>query len=205
MATQIDHLPHHSHLPEFTGVSSSTGLINPRLTNSLGDVIRRRRKQLEMSQHDLATAVGLEFFDIKQIERGADEPTLATRRAIALALELSPYDLDGLPITDAPPAARRRPDAHVVTDRVVVSPAPRLQTWFHVIVSHGEKHLKRDLNEAMRAIENAGYLLGAQHVMTGDGRYFTTVLRYQATVDLFPDDELPDPETDIPSRWERPD
>lgn len=194
-------------LPVFTGATSATGLINPRLSNSLGDVMRRRRKQLDMSQHDLAEAVGLGPWLIKQIERGADEPTIAMRRAIAVALHLDADDLRGLPMTDTPPAARPRPNA----DRIFAASAPRrqeeppvfhgLHTFFHVVVSEGEGELRRDLAAAMRTIEQAPvseddrflrpYLETAQHLMTGDGRWFTSVLRYQALADLFPATDEP--------------
>ncbi len=182
-------------------------LINPRLSNAFGDVIRRRRMKLNLTQDQVGTMVGLDFWAIKQFERGLQTPTPATRHAIAVALGLDEDALRRLPIESTQtPATTRRPDAARLfgTEAPPADQAGGMRTFVLVLSSHGETMLMRDLNEAATAIDQApSAVIHATETITHDGEWFTTTVRYRAFVNLFPDAacDLPDPTAFVEPDW----
>ena len=64
-----------------------------RLEDAFGSVIEKRRRELQMSQEDLAFAAGLHRTTISLLERGVKSPTLSTLCHLALALGLAPSRL----------------------------------------------------------------------------------------------------------------
>lgn len=54
----------------------------------LGARIRKRRLQLGMTLHDVASASGLTKSFVSQVERGRNSPSISTLRSIAAALEV---------------------------------------------------------------------------------------------------------------------
>lgn len=141
-------------------------------TATLGDVVRRRRREHGLDQDELGQRVGLDFWTIKQIERGNDVPTGATLRALAQTLDLDVDVLLEAPITETPAAALPRPETtfsvtprpvtdfgprHGLTDRViderpVTIPAPvRLRTH---LVRGPLSLLEEKVNAALLRIES---------------------------------------------------
>lgn len=187
-------------------VTSVDQLIKPRLSNAFGDIVRRQRMNLGFSQHDVAERADLTPWEVKQIERGREAPTLMQRRSLAAALGLDDDALRRLPVEDVPVGARRR-DVDLVFDTSGVAEtlggkpvAPcgpsALRNFALVLSSHGETALMRDLNEAVAVIDGRyGATVEATETITHDGEWFTTILRYRSPIDLFPDAaaDLPDP------------
>jgi creatinine amidohydrolase len=80
-----------------------------------GDVIRRRRTSLGLSQNGLAEQVCLDKRQIRRYEAGESQPTLASAKALAHALRISIAELAGCePHPDQGPATGGRVD--YVTD-----------------------------------------------------------------------------------------
>lgn len=59
------------------------------------EVIRQRRGELDMSQSDLATLVGVDRRQIRRYESGDAQPTLGVAKSIARALRISIDELAG--------------------------------------------------------------------------------------------------------------
>ena len=57
-------------------------------TFGLGDIVAKRRTELNLSQIQLAKSTGVSQADISRIERGKGNPTLDTLRKIFAALQL---------------------------------------------------------------------------------------------------------------------
>ena len=69
-------------------------MIDPFANNlRLGERIRQRRQELNLSLRDLGTQTGLSATYLSGLERGANNPTLATIRRIANALQIAIYRL----------------------------------------------------------------------------------------------------------------
>jgi len=62
--------------------------MNNSLSQKLGTFIRDKRKQIKWSQEDLAFRSDLSTNYIRKIEKGIVNPSLATLRKIARALDL---------------------------------------------------------------------------------------------------------------------
>jgi transcriptional regulator with XRE-family HTH domain len=63
----------------------------------LGEVIRRRRDELGMSQAELARAANVDARQIRRYEAGEQQPLFTVAVAIAEALRLPISELAGLP------------------------------------------------------------------------------------------------------------
>jgi transcriptional regulator with XRE-family HTH domain len=63
----------------------------------MGEVIRRRRAELGMSQADLAAKVGIDKRQIRRYEAGEQQPVLSLAVTIADALEITVSELAGIP------------------------------------------------------------------------------------------------------------
>jgi transcriptional regulator with XRE-family HTH domain len=63
----------------------------------MGEVIRQRRRDLGMSQSDLAQAAGVDARQIRRYETGDQQPLLTVAMAIADALQISVTELAGRP------------------------------------------------------------------------------------------------------------
>lgn len=70
-----------------------------RLSFGLGETLAQRRRELQLSQTDLARVADVPQAEISRIERGKGNPTLATIGKLLAALCLS---LDVQPIHPAP-------------------------------------------------------------------------------------------------------
>lgn len=64
---------------------------------NVGEVIRRRRTELGLSQAQLAAAAGIDQRQIRRYESGKQQPLLSVAVAIAKALRISVGELAGLP------------------------------------------------------------------------------------------------------------
>jgi transcriptional regulator with XRE-family HTH domain len=63
----------------------------------VGEVIKRRRAELGMSQAELAAAAGVDQRQIRRYESGQQQPLLSVAVAIAEALKISVGELAGIP------------------------------------------------------------------------------------------------------------
>jgi transcriptional regulator with XRE-family HTH domain len=61
----------------------------------LGEVLRERRKQIGLSQADLAEAAGIHLRQIRRYESGEQQPVLSVAVLLADALGLTMNDLTG--------------------------------------------------------------------------------------------------------------
>lgn len=64
-------------------------------TMELHEILRQRRAELNMSQAELATKVGVDKRQIRRYESGDTQPTLPIARAIAAALDMTIDELAG--------------------------------------------------------------------------------------------------------------
>lgn len=80
------------------------------ISQNLGLNIRTRRKELAISQEDLARRCNIDRSYMGQIERGTANPSLAVIAAIAFALMVSTSELlrEYASITVNPPRKRRK-------------------------------------------------------------------------------------------------
>lgn len=69
-------------------VRDDHSIIETRATESVGERIRRRRKELGLKQNELATAAGVNQGYVSQIERDQVTPRPRTIDALAIALDL---------------------------------------------------------------------------------------------------------------------
>jgi transcriptional regulator with XRE-family HTH domain len=63
----------------------------------LGEIIRRRRQELGLSQAELASATGVHLRQIRRYESGEQQPVLPVAVRLAAALGVSVNELAGLP------------------------------------------------------------------------------------------------------------
>jgi transcriptional regulator with XRE-family HTH domain len=63
----------------------------------IGEVLKRRRAELGMSQGELAAAAGVDARQIRRYEAGEQQPVLSVAVAIADALQISVGELAGIP------------------------------------------------------------------------------------------------------------
>ncbi len=61
----------------------------------LGNNIKTARKRLKITQKELATRLGIAEITIRKYENGDREPNLETIEKLAIALEVTPYELLG--------------------------------------------------------------------------------------------------------------
>ena len=64
-----------------------------RWARAVGDAVRSRRGELQLSQERLGYAAKLDRTYISGVERGVKNPTIQTLRKLALALECRPSEL----------------------------------------------------------------------------------------------------------------
>lgn len=76
-------------------------MIQNRAEESLGQRVRRRRKELGMSQVELSTSAGINQGFLSEIERGRRRPSKNTLNALAVALDLPQAVLVGAGTGDA--------------------------------------------------------------------------------------------------------
>ena len=79
---------HGSDLEKFSKVFRQQIKSEYTLTFGLGELVSKRREELEISQTTLATATGIPQADISRIECGKANPTLNTLEKILDALNL---------------------------------------------------------------------------------------------------------------------
>ena len=84
-------------LSKFTGREPQSIM---SITEHFGRTVRERRKELKMSQEDLAHVAGINRSHIGQIERGLKSASLTTIGRIAKALNCSPALLLDCPAPD---------------------------------------------------------------------------------------------------------
>lgn len=58
-----------------------------------GDVLRRHRTRLQVSQEELAFRAGVDRTFVSRIERGIRQPTITTLIGLGIALEMSAAEL----------------------------------------------------------------------------------------------------------------
>ena len=63
------------------------------LRSHLGDVVSETRRNLRLSQEELAFEAGVHRTSVSHIERGIKSPTVDTLSKIAFALAVAPSDL----------------------------------------------------------------------------------------------------------------
>lgn len=64
-----------------------------KLEMAFGVVLRRYRKEISLSQEQLAHNANLDRTYISLMERGLRKPTITTIFVLAIALNIQPYDL----------------------------------------------------------------------------------------------------------------
>lgn len=80
--------PKGSDLARFSGALRKQLREEYELTFGLGELLSKRRQELEMSQADLAQETGIPQADISRIECGRANPTLKTVEKLLSALNL---------------------------------------------------------------------------------------------------------------------
>jgi len=75
--------------------------VQDEVDTGLGARIRIRRKELGVSQSELAERIGISFQQVQKYERGTNRVSASTLLAIARALECPPTSLLGVDQTDA--------------------------------------------------------------------------------------------------------
>jgi transcriptional regulator with XRE-family HTH domain len=65
--------------------------------DQLGEIIKRRHQELDLSQSELASAAGVHLRQIRRYESGEQQPVLAVAVRLAAALGVTVNELAGLP------------------------------------------------------------------------------------------------------------
>ena len=73
-----------------------------KMTLSLGDLLRGRRRHLKLSDRDVATAAGVDPGTLSRVERGKVAATLGTTVRVAKAVHIAPRDLGRALVDGAP-------------------------------------------------------------------------------------------------------
>jgi transcriptional regulator with XRE-family HTH domain len=125
----------------------------------LGEAIRPRRKQLGMSQADLARAAGVDARQIRRYETGEQQPVFTVAVALAAALGIPLTELAGMPAEHA-----------VGPDRVL----PRVRQGIEFI-AHGESNSKLRIT----GDDDAALLLWGAQWLDEHRDYIITAIRFQ--------------------------
>lgn len=64
-----------------------------RATQRIGENVKRRRRELDVSQRDVAVLAGIDVSTLSRLERGVENPTLQTMLSLAVTLECGLPDL----------------------------------------------------------------------------------------------------------------
>ena len=121
----------------------------------VGDRIRRRRRALGLSQHDLAGAVGLTFQQIQKYERGANRVSASKLYQIATTLKASTqYFFEGLS-DPAQAGGVAEGDAAAFVHDLPLAPEEReLVSWFGLL---DDRRIRKQILGLVRAVaENCG-------------------------------------------------
>lgn len=59
----------------------------------IGENVKRRRQELDVSQRDVAVLAGIDVSTLSRLERGVENPTLQTMLSLAVTLECGLPDL----------------------------------------------------------------------------------------------------------------
>src|ERR1700688_1451766 len=88
------------------------GLLNP-IDKHVGSRVRMRRLMLDMSQSDLADALGLTFQQVQKYEKGSNRISASRLQQLSQILQVPvPFFFEGAPpASGIPPAATRAADA----------------------------------------------------------------------------------------------
>lgn len=65
---------------------------NPILLQALGAALKERRKELRLTQEDVASAAGVDRPFVTLIESARKQPTISVLWRLSVALDLSPAD-----------------------------------------------------------------------------------------------------------------
>ena len=84
----LSHLMADPDLKKFADVVRSQIQAEYQETFGLGEIVAKRRTELNLSQIQLAKSTGVSQADISRIERGKGNPTLDTLKKIFAALQL---------------------------------------------------------------------------------------------------------------------
>ncbi len=102
----------------------------------IGRRIKSRRTDLEMTQGDIAAAIGVAISTVQRYEAGTiTKMKLPVVEAIARALQVNPLWLIGKSAQSEPPSARTAPSARavitfpVVPETAAAQPIPSLAVW----------------------------------------------------------------------------
>ena len=72
---------------------------DPKITAAVGERLRQRREEKNVSQEQLAELAGVDRGYVSLVERGKVNPTVTTLVRLASSLEMNPGDLlDGLTV-----------------------------------------------------------------------------------------------------------
>lgn len=89
-----------------------------KAAQELGDRIRHRRKELGLSQEDIAILAGMHWTNWGKIERGQANPSLTTIVRMAGVLGIDPSELvRGLGLGDLPERAHQLTAADLIRER----------------------------------------------------------------------------------------
>jgi transcriptional regulator with XRE-family HTH domain len=58
-----------------------------RAIRQIGENVKRRRQELDVSQRDVAVLAGIDVSTLSRLERGVENPTLQTMLSLAVTLE----------------------------------------------------------------------------------------------------------------------
>lgn len=68
---------------------------NPILLQALGAALKERRKELRLTQEDVASGAGVDRPFVTLIESARKQPTISVLWRLSVALDLSPADFAG--------------------------------------------------------------------------------------------------------------
>jgi len=107
--------------------SPSGAVIHP-VDRHVGQMLRARRRALQLSQSAVAARLGISFQQLQKYERGTNRVSASTLHALSLALDLPVARFfEGLPEPDSPNDGRAR---DLVAEMVAAPEGPALAEAF---------------------------------------------------------------------------
>jgi transcriptional regulator with XRE-family HTH domain len=153
--------------------------------SDFGKTIRLQRRLKSITLKELSIKTGLSISFLSEVERGISQPSIASLRKIAQALEISLLGLseNGAPmITDNPvdriPAYPLRESSPYITDAKVVRAGRRKRISFPGMKGYFEL-LTPDLNRRLEALSfkvEPGFESGPKHFTDPPGEKFMIIL-----------------------------
>ena len=120
-------------IPQTFDTQAPGGLTDNQIDQYVGDRVRARRRELSLSQTDLATAVGVTFQQVQKYERGFNRISASKLYQIGHVLKVEPgYFFDGLERVDTIQNDEQYRDAMTFADAAFALPKAKREILMEI-------------------------------------------------------------------------